>query len=290
MTFPCLLFRASAERPPPRCLLTCPGGHTDHVWRGPILPVRTPWERAHPASHSWSQVWVSSQGHLNSRAWAFPGTPRAQASLLVLLNLVSVGALAFTSVNVSSMAWLIPRVGTRGWGGRGEPGPCTEPQGRKARARTGPQASCLPGARGTVLSQDRRNFVETLGRVRGRNSPAPAGSWASVSIALPAFPAPSPAPGRVGGATRNYSSRAPPPTCPLTQKLIKFRTADLCTCPLRSHLCWPSAGPAASSRGSLPPCPRDSHQQAGLGADGHGVEIGSAALGPVCPRTFVSLP
>ena len=35
----------------------------------------------------------------------------------------------------------------------------------------------------------------------GRNSPASAGPWASVSVALPAFPAPSLAPGRVGGAT-----------------------------------------------------------------------------------------
>lgn len=54
---------------------------------------------------------------LTHRPRLFPGTPRAQASLLVLLNLVSVGALAFhIKVNVGNMAWLIPRVGTRGWG------------------------------------------------------------------------------------------------------------------------------------------------------------------------------
>ena len=51
----------------------------------------------------------------------------------------------------------------------------TGPQGRKARTRTGAQDSCLPGARGTVLSQDRRNFVETPGRVVGEELASPCG-------------------------------------------------------------------------------------------------------------------
>lgn len=70
-----------------------------------------------------------------------------------------VGALDFTSGNMSSVAWLIPRVGTRG-GPRGGPGPCMRPQGRKARARTGPQASCLSGAEGLSSGRAGMTFLK----------------------------------------------------------------------------------------------------------------------------------
>lgn len=64
-------------------------------------PVRSGLTQHRTAGH---RCGCHPEGHLNS-TWAFQGTPRAQASCWSLLNLVSVGALAFTSVNVSSMAW-----------------------------------------------------------------------------------------------------------------------------------------------------------------------------------------